>query len=153
MPSAGCVLSLSDFPHGQRATKDHSRRFNIIITLGRSLAYTFSAVVVVTNQVTTTFSSAPGLHGGSRHSIASHTNSSSREGNSAFETEVLGGRGGSHIIPALGNTWHHCVSNRLILEQHENRREMHLTKSPLAPAVSCRFVVQESGLAEVDAAV
>eukprot|EP00903_Cladosiphon_okamuranus_P012732 g11903.t1 len=119
----------------------------------KSLAYTFSAVVVVTNQVTTSFSSASGLHEGSRHSIASHTNSSSREANSAFETEVSGGRGDSYIVPALGNTWHHCVSNRIILEQHENRREMHLTKSPLAPAVSCRFVVQESGLEEVNAGV
>lgn len=121
----------------------------VVSTLGRSLAYTFSAVVVVTNQVTTSFSSASGLHGGSRQNIASHTNSSSREGGSAFETEVSGGRGDSYIIPALGNTWHHCVSNRLILEQHESHREMHLTKSPLAPAVSCRFVVEESGLQEV----
>eukprot|EP00752_Nemacystus_decipiens_P003321 g3073.t1 len=88
----------------------------------KSLAYTFSAVVVVTNQVTTSFSSASGLQGG-RHNIASHKNSSSRAGNPAFETEVSGGRGESYIIPALGNTWHHCVSNRLILEQHETHRE------------------------------
>ncbi|CAM9349639.1 unnamed protein product [Pylaiella littoralis] len=114
----------------------------------KSLAYTFSAVVVVTNQVTTGFSSTSGIQAGSRQGIASHTNSSSRKENPAFETEVSGGRGESHIIPALGNTWHHCVSNRLILEQHEGYREMHLTKSPLAPAVSCRFVVQESGLEE-----
>ncbi len=112
----------------------------------RSLAYTFSAVVVVTNQVTTSFTSTSGMHAGS---IASHTNSSSRNESSAFETEVSGGRGNSYIIPALGNTWHHCVSNRLILEQHESHRELHLTKSPLAPAVSCRFVVGESGLEEV----
>ncbi|CAM9808352.1 unnamed protein product [Hapterophycus canaliculatus] len=110
----------------------------------KSLAYTFSIAVVVTNQVTS------GWQGGnSRHSIASHTNSNSRNENSAFETEVSGGRGERCIIPALGNTWHHCVSNRLILEQHESYREMHLTKSPLAPAVSCRFVVQQSGLEEV----
>lgn len=76
-------------------------------------------------------------------------NSGFRQDSSAFETEVSGGRGERCIIPALGNTWHHCVSNRLILEQHENCREMHLTKSPLAPAVTCRFVVEESGVEEV----
>ncbi|CAM9740363.1 unnamed protein product [Ectocarpus sp. 12 AP-2014] len=115
----------------------------------KSLAYTFSAVVLVTNQVTTSFYPTSGLQGGSRQSIASHTNSSSGEGKSASETEVSGGRGDSYIIPALGNTWHHCVSNRLILEQHDGHREMHLTKSPLAPAVSCRFVVRESGIEQV----
>ncbi|CAM9625358.1 unnamed protein product [Scytosiphon promiscuus] len=109
----------------------------------KSLAYTFSIAVVVTNQVTS------GWQGGNRHSIASHTNSFSRHENSAFATEISGGRGERCVIPALGNTWHHCVSNRLILEQHENYREMHLTKSPLAPAVSCRFVVQQSGVKEM----
>lgn len=78
----------------------------------RSLAYTFSAVVVVTNQVTTSFSSSR-VQGGRGQGIASHTNSSSRAGASAFETEVSGGQGNSYIIPALGNTWHHCVSNRV----------------------------------------
>lgn len=145
-----CVCHVAQRVSMRPSTYDHSR----VLIVVRSLAYTFSAVVVVTNQVTTSWTSASRLHGGSRHNIASHTNSSSREGNSAFETEVSGGKGGdSYIIPALGNTWHHCVSNRLILEQHENRREMHLTKSPLAPAVSCRFIVQESGLEEVDVGV
>lgn len=61
----------------------------------------------MTNQVTTGFSSTSGIQAGSRQGIASHTNSSSRKENSAFETEVSGGRGESQIIPALGNTWHH----------------------------------------------
>eukprot|EP00904_Undaria_pinnatifida_P011168 jgi/Undpi1/7181/HiC_scaffold_22.g09655.m1 len=80
----------------------------------KSLAYTFSAVVVVTNQVTS-FSSSSRVQGGGRggQGIASHTNSSSRAVASAFETEVSGGQGNSYIIPALGNTWHHCVSNRV----------------------------------------
>lgn len=70
-------------------------------------------MVVVTNQVTTSFSSSSRIQGGRGQGIASHTNSSSRAGASAFETEVSGGQGNSYIIPALGNTWHHCVSNRV----------------------------------------
>ena len=38
---------------------------------------------------------------------------------------------------------------QVILEQHENHREMHLTKSPLAPRVSCWFTVRDTGLEEV----
>ncbi|CAM9242152.1 unnamed protein product [Ascophyllum nodosum] len=114
----------------------------------KSLAYTFSAVVLVTNQVTTTSWSTSSVRG-HPDVIASHVNSSSRPRGGTFETEVLEGREDSYVIPALGNTWHHCVSNRVILEQHENHREMHLTKSPLAPRVSCWFTVRDTGLEEV----
>lgn len=79
-------------------------------TPNRNLAYTFSAVVLVTNQVTSTFSSSS-LHsypGG----IASIMNSSSKPRGGPYDAEVLGEQEAPYIIPALGNTWHHCVSNR-----------------------------------------
>ncbi|CAM9591377.1 unnamed protein product, partial [Discosporangium mesarthrocarpum] len=104
----------------------------------KRLAYVFNAVVLVTNQVTTRFApSNEPPQGGQQASV--------RSDDSFFQADV-DGHVGSYIVPALGNTWHHCVSNRLLLEHHETHREIRLCKSPLAPSVACKYEVETAGL-------
>lgn len=116
------------------AVRLHPRPTDRFSIQRRSLAYTFSAVVLVTNQVTTRFTGDAGSEGPMR-GIASHTNSSSRTDDSEFQEEVPGGRGGPYIIPALGNTWHHCVSNRVRRTQTQQWGD--LIRAPWAGCPDC----------------
>ncbi|CAM9140036.1 unnamed protein product [Choristocarpus tenellus] len=109
----------------------------------KRLAYTFNAVVLVTNQVTTRFTPINQTH--------RFQNSKTRPDGAMFEADS-DGKVGSYITPALGNTWHHCVSNRVrFFFFHKAYREMRLCKSPLAPSVVCWYEVQDMGLKELHA--
>lgn len=53
------------------------------------------------------------------------------------------------VVPALGNTWHHCVSTRLVMEQFPSHRTVSVAKSPIAPFTVVECKVTESGLVEL----
>ena len=51
-----------------------------------------------------------------------------------FTSQLLLGEhgfGGAAAVPALGNSWHHCVSTRLVLEHFTTHRQLTITKSPI----------------------
>ena len=71
-----------------------------------------------------------------------------------FEMATGGGEhgfGGACVIPALGNSWHHCVSTRLVLEHFTTHRTVTVTKSPIAAQHTARCELTAAGLIETDA--
>jgi len=72
------------------------------------------------------------------------------EGGISINLSSSDARLGANVVPALGNSWHHCVSTRLVLEQlNSHQRALTITKSPIAAQITCRFVVAAPGLVEV----
>jgi RAD51-like protein 2 len=45
-------------------------------------------------------------------------------------TTKIDNTGGSTLVPALGQTWGHICTNRVILYWKDNKRFAHLSKSP-----------------------
>ena len=58
------------------------------------------------------------------------------------------GFGGAAAVPALGNSWHHCVSTRLVLEHFTTHRQLTITKSPIAAQHTARCALTAAGLVE-----
>ena len=54
------------------------------------------------------------------------------------------------MVPALGNSWHHCVSTRLVLEHFTTHRTLTITKSPIAAQHTARLSLTAAGLVETD---
>ncbi|XP_073923819.1 DNA repair protein RAD51 homolog 2 isoform X2 [Castor canadensis] len=103
-------------------------------SLLKYLAEEFSIPVILTNQITTHLSG--GL--ASLADVVSPTDDlSPSEGNSVS----------SCVIAALGNTWSHSVTTRLILQYLDSeRRQILIAKSPLAPFTSFIYSIKEEGL-------
>ncbi|XP_037688390.1 DNA repair protein RAD51 homolog 2 isoform X1 [Choloepus didactylus] len=58
-----------------------------------------------------------------------------------------GASGSSCVTAALGNTWSHSVTTRLILQYLDSeRRQILIAKSPLAPFTSFVYTIKEEGL-------
>ncbi|XP_055947854.1 DNA repair protein RAD51 homolog 2-like [Argiope bruennichi] len=56
-----------------------------------------------------------------------------------------------HVIPALGNTWSHCVNTRLVAQFLDSTvRQLTIVKSPLAPNAAVRYIINESGIVLTD---
>ena len=117
------------------------------------LAETFRLPVVVTNQVTAAVGSGARRGGGDGSGV-------SRGGG------VSGGGGGAspayattdvddELLPALGTTWAHCVSNRFLLtdgwtggrtDRGAGRGVLAVLKSPCAPNVRVRYAITAAGV-------
>lgn len=101
------------------------------------LAETFTIPVVVTNQVL----------------------GSMRDEGAGTAPSVSGGLGTCEVvdadelvIPALGNTWSHCVNTRILLQKLPGdcvRQEVKIVKSPLAPITSCPYSISAAGIVPV----
>ena len=64
---------------------------------------------------------------------------------------TLGDGLGANAVPALGNSWHHCVSTRLVLDHlTSSKRALTVTKSPISALVTCGFAITAAGLEEDD---
>lgn len=87
--------------------------------------------------------------GGSSHNLAA-TPHSATAGGEGHGGDSLGDGGlGANVVPALGNSWHHCVSTRLVLEQLTSAgRALTITKSPIAAQATCGFAITAAGLEE-----
>mmetsp|Transcript_18086 Transcript_18086/g.26781 ORF Transcript_18086/g.26781 Transcript_18086/m.26781 type:complete len:248 (+) Transcript_18086:44-787(+) len=98
----------------------------------KKIAETFKIVVVVTNQVTVRF-------GSDVYQVGIE--------NSEYNEN-------SFLAPALGNTWHHCVSNRLVLNNAVNSTStsdsklntLTLSKSPIAPQIEGNYTICKEGI-------
>lgn len=60
-------------------------------------------------------------------------------------TSCLDGNG---MRPALGLSWSHCISQRLVITRHEEarRRQLKVAFSPYLPAGMCTFQVTSEGI-------
>ncbi|KAH7422017.1 hypothetical protein KP509_13G086400 [Ceratopteris richardii] len=56
----------------------------------------------------------------------------------------------SKLIPALGESWSHACTNRLILYWEDNQRFAYMYKSPSLPSVSAPFSVTQDGMCSVN---
>ncbi|KAI5083077.1 hypothetical protein GOP47_0002820 [Adiantum capillus-veneris] len=56
----------------------------------------------------------------------------------------------SKLVPALGESWSHACTNRLILYWENNQRHAYMFKSPSLPSVSAPFSVTQEGICGVD---
>lgn len=52
----------------------------------------------------------------------------------------------SQLVPALGESWGHCASTRLILQWRGEERFAHVYKSSYLPPASARFFVVQDGI-------
>jgi len=74
-------------------------------------------------------------------------------------TTKLGDRGGgdgggaaaaadvaARLVPALGDSWAHAATHRIILHWHEGQRRAFIYKSPTQPAAGAEYAVTKEGL-------
>lgn len=61
-------------------------------------------------------------------------------------TTKIDPNGGSHLIPALGESWGHACTVRLILSWTEGKRQAYLLKSPTMPETSVFYRIHEDGI-------
>uniref|UniRef100_A0A7S1SLP5 DNA repair protein RAD51 homolog 3 n=2 Tax=Tetraselmis chuii TaxID=63592 RepID=A0A7S1SLP5_9CHLO len=59
------------------------------------------------------------------------------------------GGGGSRLVPALGDSWAHAATSRVILFWHEGQRFAHLHKSPSRPSTTVPYAVTAAGIRDV----
>ncbi|MCO5610719.1 hypothetical protein L7F22_064960 [Adiantum nelumboides] len=56
----------------------------------------------------------------------------------------------SKLVPALGESWSHACTNRLILYWENNQRHAYMFKSPSLPSLSAPFSITREGICGVD---
>ena len=59
-------------------------------------------------------------------------------------TTKIESNGSSHLIPALGESWGHACTVRLILSWTEEKRQAHLFKSPSMPEARVFYKIDVS---------
>ncbi|CAL1270213.1 unnamed protein product [Larinioides sclopetarius] len=124
----------------------------------KDLAQTYNIVVFLTNQIVS--------HLVEINSIIPDDSPDDEEANIDYNFQDLGGAAppapvqkklklqgvdADHVIPALGNTWSHCVNTRLVAQFLDSTvRQLTIVKSPLAPNAAVRYVINESGIVLTD---
>ncbi|XP_037801245.1 DNA repair protein RAD51 homolog 2-like [Penaeus monodon] len=102
----------------------------------KSIAQQLNICVVVTNQVTSRFLDKEPMITGEGNEEEAETSTGVKE--HMYST---------HITPALGNTWTHCVNTRLILQYDgSNSRQLIIAKSPVAPFAAFAYVIGAGGI-------
>lgn len=112
-------------------TSARSRMLSSIAQILNKLAYDFNLGVVLINHVTT-----------------------------RVEKGSMGQAGGNKLVPALGEQWSHCVTNRIMLHwastdnsmstlSKDNQRHATLLKSPSMPNASVQYCVNQKGIRDV----
>uniref|UniRef100_A0A2L2YLV0 DNA repair protein RAD51-like protein n=1 Tax=Parasteatoda tepidariorum TaxID=114398 RepID=A0A2L2YLV0_PARTP len=128
------------------------QRNNILMeqaALLKNLAQAYDIVIFLTNQITS--------HIAELESVAMDIAEEDENISSAYvgvpppvcsEKKVkLHGGNADHVVPALGNTWSHCVNTRLVAQFLDSSvRQLIIAKSPVAPNAAVRFFINESGI-------
>lgn len=58
----------------------------------------------------------------------------------------------ARLVPALGDSWAHAATSRVILHWHQGRRHAFIYKSPRYPAASAEYAVTKEGVRPARAA-
>nr|AXI69345.1 DNA repair protein RAD51 [Cepaea nemoralis] len=61
-------------------------------------------------------------------------------------TKITAGASCSHLIPALGQSWSHASTVRVVLSLEDHKRTALLLKSPHKPESSCAFQITKDGI-------
>ena len=133
--------------HFRQDLKDMQSRQRLLSQISQQLneiAYKSQLAVVVTNHVTNSYSNTSRTEG----STSTNTNSGSSSSSSSGQ-----GQGGTRsIIPALGEHWSHCITNRIMLgwdDKDLGRRRATLVKSPTKAMTTAVFLVVDIGVRDV----
>jgi len=65
-------------------------------------------------------------------------------------TTKMTGESQSNLVPALGESWGHTCTNRIILYWNDSHRYAHLNKSPSREAKTVPFQVTTEGIRSID---
>lgn len=125
---------------------------NVAQTLNQ-LAYEHHLAVVVINHVTTRFdrqsTSATTMRDdkvADDHDAVSYSD----YGDSAMNQSS----GLQRLVPALGEQWSHCITNRVMLYWHQGKqRRASLVKSPSQQCASVSYCVNEKGIRDVPVSI
>jgi len=98
----------------------------------KNVAEALQIPVMVTNQITTQY-----------HAAVVDPSGDKQPGDSKQDTLVKG-----QIIPALGNTWSHCVTTRILLHSIMDARRLVIAKSPQSPMVELGYTVGSAGVVQ-----
>ncbi|KAI9143174.1 RAD51-like protein c-like protein [Paraphysoderma sedebokerense] len=99
-----------------------TRLLNTVSQLLMKVAEQFELAVLLTNQMTTKVNRGGGT----------------------------GGDNESHVVPALGESWGHASTNRVILYYKDDVRHAYLFKSPNLQACTVRYQITSDGIRDVD---
>ena len=109
----------------------------------QQVAYEKNIAVVVTNHVTSKFTKAKPHKDMNEErvpdefdEVVEHTNVSTRDMH----------RTATELVPALGDTWSHAITNRLMMFFVNGERCASLAKSSYAKSTSCSFKITEEGI-------
>jgi RAD51-like protein 2 len=115
--------SLQDTAHRSRLLSSVSQQLN-------QLAHEFHVAVAVTNHMTTKIDSG---------ATTTMDLSNFGSGSSAVST----------VIPALGDVWSHCITNRILLSWKGEQRIVTIVKSPAWASASAPFIISTFGVRDV----
>jgi RAD51-like protein 2 len=128
-------------------TTARSRMLSSVAQTLNQLAYDHNLAVVVVNHVTTRFERSMSA-GGRTSSGGAGTEGEYLDGEIAAGSVAVSGV--QRLVPALGEQWSHCITNRVMLHWHQGReRRASLVKSPSMPFASVPYCVCERGIRDV----
>lgn len=136
-------------------TAGRSRVLSAVAQTLNQLAYEHHLAIVVVNHVTTRFeratslsrgmSTATGAHGADNdeYDLPDEPANTSASGSVAVSSV-------QRLVPALGEQWSHCITNRVMLHWHQGtQRRASLVKSPSMPFASAPYCVCERGIRDI----
>jgi RAD51-like protein 2 len=116
------------------------------------LAASYRLAVVVINQMTTKLDGAPTMYAAPSAAGGAGAGSSSSSSSDALDAHS-GSGSSSRLVPALGETWAHVPTHRVLLQWGAPTadgsappRVAQLVKSATQPPGSCRYMVTEQGV-------
>lgn len=157
------VIDSLAFPHRAAADPEttdfvaRTRQLTATAAALSQLAVTYQTAVVAINQMTTKlFYPHPS---NTNNNTSTNSNNSSSWMDSNGTTTTSNSCSQTKLVPALGESWAHAVTTRLLLtvdsnSQHSHQQELQrrctLTKSPRMPNGSAIFTIVEAGVRGVE---
>ncbi len=144
--------------HFRQDLNDTAARSRVLSALAQTLnqvAYEHNLAVVLINHVTTRFErSVDSASGGSNTRSEIATLSQWCQTLMLINFTVDLANSANRLVPALGEQWSHCITNRVMLHWEEGcQRQALLVKSPTMPASTASYCVVQKGIRDVTPAV
>lgn len=134
--------------HFRQDLNDTSARSRLLSSVAQTLnqlAYDHHLAVVVVNHVTTRFERAPSRGLSTTALEGEDCDDTMPPSAGAVPVSSL-----QRLVPALGEQWSHCITNRIMLHWHMGaQRRASLVKSPSMPFSSVPYCVCERGIRDI----
>ena len=129
-------------------TAGRSRVLSSIAQTLNQLAYEHHLAIVVVNHVTTRFERSHSLARGAATAGQADGDDDFPEDSGPNASVAVSSM--QRLVPALGEQWSHCITNRVMLHWHQGtQRRASLVKSPSMPAASAPYCVCERGIRDI----